>query len=212
MLSVTLVQSLPPFSKLEKRSRKNGGKGNRYNSTLPGAIYYVKQCMRAGFEVSETNSNRVLTVRYEDLVSGPEKETQKICRFLELVWHEDMMHPEKFSHLGEKAQCNQIWYDKNNFNRNPDTTKFNSWMQQLSWLQKLVIVASFKDFDELAKYGYRFQNGKVIPDRLADAFSFLHLDGYPGYLWSETAMIFRKLFMKILHFLKGSKVSNISAS
>jgi len=85
-------------------------------------------------------------------------------------------------------------------------------MHQLTWLQKIVIAASFKDFDELAKYGYQFRSGEVISDRLADACSFLHLDGYPGYLWSETAMIIRKLFVKILHFLKGSKVSNIPAS
>lgn len=195
-----------------KRSRQKGGKGNWYNSTLPGAIYYVKQCMRAGLQVSTTGSNRVLTVRYEDLVSDPRKETRKICQFLNLNWHEEMIYPENVRHLGEKAQCNEIWYDQNSFNRNPESTRISNWKNQLSWMQIIMIAASFKDFDELAKYGYQFRNGKVIPDRLADALSFLHLDGYPGYAWSEVAMFIRKLFLRTLHFLKASKVPGIPST
>lgn len=46
----------------------------------------------------------VMMVRYEDLVKQPESEIRKICDHLNLVFHENMLHPERTA---------KAWYSSN---------------------------------------------------------------------------------------------------
>ena len=107
--------------------------------------------------------HRVLTIVYERLVSDPERETKRICEFLGVEWSKQMMYPGRQKHMGEQAICNEVWYDKRAYNRNPEAKEINKWKQQLSSLQKINIAMAFKDFEELAPFGYDFSVDRVSP-------------------------------------------------
>ena len=122
-----------------------------------GIIDEVMDFLNAGFSASKCNPGKVLTVIYERLVRDPVKETKRICNFIGIPWSEKMCYPSKKKHLGENFMTKQeTWYNKKNFNRDPEIDEINKWKNNITPLQEALIAACFKDVEELKHSGYDF--------------------------------------------------------
>ncbi len=103
-----------------------------------------------------------MTIRYEDLLSNPLSITQKICKFLDLEFEENMLEFHKTSHkyIGEHHSSlifNAI-----------DNTNFEKWRNKLSMQE----IKSYELFAHryLKKYGYRFSDDRITPYQMIKAF------------------------------------------
>jgi hypothetical protein len=140
-----------------KRAKEKNVRAQRFTRNLYSAINYVKICFDAGFTAAKSASSQVYTICYEQLVSDPEKKTKKLCKFLNLEWSPQMLRPGEFNHLGEKAatvKSNEIWYDKETYQSNPNTGSIRKWKATLTPTQQAAIIWAFKDHQELSRFGY----------------------------------------------------------
>lgn len=141
-----------------RKARERGKKPNKHATTVTAAIHHVKDHLRAGLSASASAPDKVLTLLYEDVVTRSEIETKKICQFLKIDWSEEMMHPGRKKHLGEKAQtagiAEGIWYNANTYNRDPDRSEIDKWKTQLTALQKVLVTKAFADIKPLRQLGY----------------------------------------------------------
>lgn len=139
------------------RAGQKGINTASFTANLPAAISHTKKCFQSGFFASTVAPERVLTVAYEQLVREPEAETKKMCEFLEIEWCSQMTKPADIRHLGEDAitiNSGEIWYDKQNYNRNPDVKDIDKWRTILTRRQQASVCDAFKDCDDLLKLGY----------------------------------------------------------
>lgn len=139
-----------------KRAKKVGWKTQDYTHSVLAGISYINQCHRSGFASHNRAPERILAIAYETLVSDPERETKKICNFLNIVWSEQMLYPGSIKHLGEKSVTNNVWYDTKSFNRDPESYGIDKWKTQLTPVQQAIIATAFQDNMDLARFGYDF--------------------------------------------------------
>jgi Sulfotransferase family len=144
------------------RAKKAGWKTQDYTHSVLSSITYINQCLSSGFASQKIAPERVLGVSYESLVTNPENETQRICKFLEMEWCKNMLHPGSMKHLGEKAVTNNVWYDTNSYNRDPKTYEIDKWRSQLTYVQKVMITTAFSDNADLAQLGYEFSIDGIL--------------------------------------------------
>jgi len=140
-----------------KRARGKNVRAQRFTRDIHSAINYVKTCFDTGFAAAKTGSNQVHTICYEQLVRDPKKETKEVCDFLHLDWSPQMIRPGDFKHLGEKAatvKSNEIWYDIETYRSNPNTESTDKWRKTLPPTQQAAVTLSFRDYDNLAGWGY----------------------------------------------------------
>ena len=77
---------------LDKKEAKYGVPANRstnFDPLIDSMMY--KECIVGAKDAAKKFPGRVLTVRYEDLVSEPETEVRRICDFLNLDFRPDML-------------------------------------------------------------------------------------------------------------------------
>lgn len=169
------------MQQVRKRAIEKGLNRPYFIENSRASISYIKRCVAAGFLASKNEPDKVLTIVYEELLGSPEKETQKICKFLGIEWSEKMLYPGEKNHLGEQAitvKSGEMWYDKNMYNRNIDAGTTLKWQKNLTLGQQIKILLAFKDFSELESCGYDFSLNslsKVNP---------LVLKSYYFSLWS----------------------------
>ena len=90
-------------------------------------------CKHAAFSWKLINDNKfknkILLVRYEDLVTAPEKEIKKICKFLQVKYNPAMLVPNNFRPIeGDKWQTySNFKVPKNKIYKN----SINSWKKYL---------------------------------------------------------------------------------
>ena len=140
-----------------KKAAQRGKTPPIQTRNLNVAIKCVKQCLEKGLDAVEKVSDRLLTIRYEDLASEPEAVTKKICHFLDLEWQPELCAPSDKKHIGEQAitvNSNEIWYDKKSYNRNPTTESLEKWKQSLSPTHQIAIFNAFGSDSRLSELGY----------------------------------------------------------
>lgn len=94
--------TIPQFNKKYSRELeiiKNSGK----NSFYPKAALYWKIKSESFFKYDKLNFQQIL-IWYEDFVTFPEKNIKRICTFLDLEFHENMLKHHKFDHYRTNAK------------------------------------------------------------------------------------------------------------
>lgn len=177
------------MQQVKKRAIHKGISVPHFTVNNNTSIDYVEKCYAAGFAAEKKYPEKVLTVVYEQLLLTPELETKKICDFLGLDWSKDMLTPKDKKHLGEQAittHSNELWYDKKQYNRNPDRDNIGKWKKNLSPYVQAQIILRFKDNKELQRYGYSlsFEGVPFFAQVLAKF----------GFLWSLLQRNIRKIF------------------
>jgi hypothetical protein len=71
-----------------------------------------------------------------------------------------MLHPGKLKHPGEKAITNNVWYDAKSYNRDPERDQIEKWKSQLSRMQEMMIVESFRGNKDLLRLGVDLANSR----------------------------------------------------
>lgn len=153
-----------------KRARENGALSPASTRNLAAATKTIKRTNKAGFEAARS-SDRVLTVSYERSVADPEKETKRICAFLELPWSEEMVRPGEKKHDGEEV-LDGVWHYPEMYDSNPDPGRLRKWQDQLTPVQKAMVAGAFGDDEDLIKLGYRFPEELPVTWQVAGRVNF----------------------------------------
>ena len=64
-------------------------------SYMSAALFWNKVVHRMSTDCIN-NGEKCLTVFYEDLVSGPKKGMETVLKFLEIPWHDNVLHHQQF--------------------------------------------------------------------------------------------------------------------
>lgn len=107
------------------------------------------------------NKNRYLEIRYEDLVTGPEKVTKKMMAFLNEEWTPKLLEHHKFKHeywFNPKTKENiDFEKEKNPMRHSPSKPIFTSsagrWKKDLNILEKVLV--NFSLDKNLKKMDYK---------------------------------------------------------
>ncbi|MFV9644589.1 MAG: sulfotransferase family protein [Desulfobacterales bacterium] len=145
------------MKQVKERAVDKGLKPPPFTENLATSIEYVKKCFNAGFTAIQNAPGKVLTIVYEQLLTNPEKETKRICKYLGIEWNDLMLYPGDKEHLGEQAittNSNEIWYDSKTYNRNPDNRNIEKWQSKLTLGQQIRTIIAFKNNRDLLQYGY----------------------------------------------------------
>lgn len=137
-----------------KRAREDGREIQGFTLDLRKAIGRVRRCVESGVRASKLAPERLMTVRYEQLVRQPEEVTRDVCDFLSVPWSADMLRPESQEHAGEKATVNDVWYDLESYYSPPDPSRIDRWKVRLSPAQKVAVSRAFAGDPHLAELGY----------------------------------------------------------
>jgi hypothetical protein len=106
---------------------------------------------RLGMEMAEINQERFgkeqyLILKYEDLVSNPEKVLERVCDFLGIRFQASLLTP---------TLCGVLWkgnnFEANKFN-SISNKNLNRWKERISPHEAKVLEFYFKDL--MPKYGY----------------------------------------------------------
>lgn len=154
------------MQQVRNRAVKKGLKPPEFTDSLNKSIEYVTKCFESGFAAVKKAPDKVLTVVYEKLLDNPEDETKRMCRFLDIEWHDSMLYPGKKEHMGEHAitkNSDEIWYDATSYNKNPDSTHVDQWKTKLTLSQKIRILLAFRNHKELIGCGYDFSIKSLSP-------------------------------------------------
>lgn len=145
-----------------KRAQAQGIRGIKYIRNLKTAITHTQECLEQGFFSVRKTPEKILIIVYENLVTEPENETKKICKFLGIEWSKQMLKPGKFEHIGEKAITkNEIWYEQKLYNRNPEANEINKWKNLLTSTQKMRIFLAFRKNNDLKQLGYNISEDEI---------------------------------------------------
>ena len=141
-----------------KRAKQKNWQTQEFTHSVGAAVEYVRRCQQTGFTSFELAPERVFELKYERLVSDPENETRRICKFLGIEWSNRMLHPKNVKHLGEKAVTNDVWYSTKSYNRDPEPYEVDGWKSQLTYVQQNIITTAFLDNKGLTRCGYAFSS------------------------------------------------------
>jgi hypothetical protein len=104
-------------------------------------------CIREGERQRAARPDDVLLVRYEDLVTEPQRELQRVSSFLEMAYDDDMLSVEKTdtSKLQHQDWFSNLWQGIN-------TSAMDKWRTKMSTEDQRVFAAAAGD--ELTLHGY----------------------------------------------------------
>ena len=98
-------------------------------------------------------SDRVLVVKFEDLLTNPKNTTENICKFLNLDFNTNLIHPEKFVDGAGNPWRQNTSYSKAHKGFNSESLK--KWQQVLS-PEQVELIESLC-FSEMLAFGYSFK-------------------------------------------------------
>ncbi|MBC7460032.1 MAG: sulfotransferase [Thermoleophilia bacterium] len=106
-------------------------------------------CVRKGAEARAEMPDRVVLVRYEDLVTQPEPEVRRVSEFLGIPYEDDMLHVEK-TDITKLQKDQQQWFS--NLWAGINQTAMGKWRTKMSEHDQRLYLAAAGD--ELALHGY----------------------------------------------------------
>lgn len=148
------------------RAKKKGVKSAPYTYTCAAAIAYTRKCLEAGFAATRGAPGRIHTMMYEQLVQDPDSTLRALCAYLGVEWAEQMLRPGEVQHAGENAitrASDEVWYDKNSYQRNIDTLGLDAWQRTLTPAQQHEVTDAFADNADLRELGYRLEVTALPP-------------------------------------------------
>lgn len=83
------------------------------------------------FDMAEKGYN-ILPVKYEELVQNPKQQLQRICYFLDLPWHDNLLRHHELPHEGVVDPTNQTTMGDTRLDRAIDTNSLNKWNEVLT--------------------------------------------------------------------------------
>jgi hypothetical protein len=141
------------------RSRVKGEPAPEFTRDLPSALRLTTEALNAGFRAQERFPRRVLTLRYEVLVSDPEAVARQLCRFLGLAYEPAMLQPQAKKHPAQdaiEALDRGVWLDPALGIRPIERSRIDAWQESLSPEVSALVRDAFRDHAHLRALGYHF--------------------------------------------------------
>jgi len=112
------------------------------------------ETIRFGMSLSQKDSplaraNRILSVKYEDLVAYPEQEIRRLCRFLDVSYEPEMLVPEELSH---DTFTDGFWVIPEDSTRPVSQRSVGRWRSELSLRERVIFSAKGQEGLLLAGY------------------------------------------------------------
>ena len=167
-----------------------------FTRSVSASIAYVSDCFDAGFTASEKFPDKVLTVVFENLLKDPTEQTKRICDFIGIAWDEQMLHPGEKKHIGERAitkNSGEIWYNKQDYYRNPDSQNMEKWQGELSAREQIRTMMAFAGRADLKPCGYDFSLNRVTRIRPWQARAYLVWRRFGNWFYRSSAVAVRKI-------------------
>ena len=136
-----------------RRAAEKSVESPPYTRNLEASIKLIKAAYQAGF--AAVSHSRLLVIVYEQLVRDPLQQTQRLCEFLRIPWHEQMTSPHEKKHDGDRF-VDDVWYDKAMYYRPIASNDAQGAARGLTAEQEAAVNAAFRDDKNLAGIGYRF--------------------------------------------------------
>jgi len=95
-------------------------------------------------------TGRIMTVRYEELVSKPESIIREVCAFLGLEFEESMLHPECSSH---DTYVDELWVQKHEVRSPISNRSVGSWRTAMTLEERILF--SVNGQEGLTALGYQ---------------------------------------------------------
>ena len=122
-------------------------------TTFTNAIrYWEKTILMTRRLLKMLNSNQTIELRYEDLVRSPEEHLRKLCSFLQIEYHENMLNSYSDKALDNAIVKNQVSGIHKNILDKPNTSQLLKWKKTLSSVDQAI--AWEYAGDELKHYSY----------------------------------------------------------
>jgi protein-tyrosine sulfotransferase len=133
------------FKQANKRAKQAGEKvywGRK------GSAFIWRQRMQSYFKLKEESrfKERYLAIKYEDLVSEPERIINQMMLFLGMKVEEKQLQPEKFTTKEFDERIDKAWYTKDLFEQKINKGNVAKWKKELSLFEKIkcqVIMADY---------------------------------------------------------------------
>jgi len=141
--------------KVAEKGKEKGVRPPDFTTNLNLALYYAEAAYRIADICTSKAAPRFLTVKFEELVTNTERETRRICDFLNVAWDKAMLFPANTPHPGEAQMTqNSIWYDKKMYARNPDSSGLDAWRHELGKVHVAFINEVLRKNPYFSRFGY----------------------------------------------------------
>jgi hypothetical protein len=121
------------------------------NDIVEAATYWARQIAPGLAASSRLGPERVLTVRYEDVVREPERNLKEICVSLGIAYDEAMVDTRDYSVLPYTAGQHRLVAQP------PDATRATGWRKKLS--DRQIETFEYLTGDLLSCFGYEVEYG-----------------------------------------------------
>lgn len=132
-----------------------------FTTDIQKACFYIEAVYNLMKSLDEKYPGKIYKIKYEELLQDPASVTKELCTYLNIEWHSNMLKPGEFQHPGESATVNQVWYSKDDYQRNIDVSKKNNVTGRLSSLDKRFIDMVFEESNYSKDYKYEFNKDPV---------------------------------------------------
>ncbi|MEX0306602.1 MAG: sulfotransferase [Ruegeria sp.] len=116
---------------LSKWIRRFPAPGMRYASNLKAIAHSANLYRQYITHWNKVFADRILTVRYEELVSDPKTNSQNVAAFCDIAWDERMMHPEENTKQVRTASIDQV-------RKKISTSSIGGWQEVAEHLQPML--------------------------------------------------------------------------
>jgi Sulfotransferase family len=145
-----------------ERYRLKGLTPPEFVADLDAAMRFTRESIDAGFRAWRAFPDRVLTVRYEDLVTRPGAAVVRLCEFLGLTFEPRMLDPHATPHPDQAAIAaadGGLWVDSALGFRPIEPSRLTAWRTDLTVDQAAAVTAAFRDHADLRQMaGYQLDD------------------------------------------------------
>ena len=148
---------LASMIKVKNRHVIQGLKVPERIATISSMSKTIASHLLEGIKAAQIHNDRILIVRYEDLVRETEHTVRRICAHIGLDFYIKMLNPADFIHDAEVlVNAGTPWYNIEEFYRNPDHSRIMAWKDEISDREIQELVKAFgHDIKYINEFSYQ---------------------------------------------------------
>lgn len=126
--------------------------------TVEVMIETIRSHLVAGVLAAEREPERILLLRFEDLVRDPETTCRQLCKRTDLEYDKAMLSPDAQQHDAEYlVQLGSPWYSMSEYRRGIESARLDGRQHELDLRELNALASGFRgDRDLLGALGYIF--------------------------------------------------------
>jgi len=142
-----------------KRAKKHGKDRGGFTKKLFLSACKADRDIKKGFKIYKNNTERILLVKYEDVLNYPKKETKKIAEYLDLKWSRDMLYPGEKNH--PQADTGVKGWRTELTGGNIDKSGLDKWKKRLNDFEKMYLYHYFRNEQWVNDIGYDLSDMEI---------------------------------------------------